>query len=82
MRIVREHWCPDTTTDTMPFSNVQWAMDDWFTSKPLDDELLCLEQYPYDTMERKIYVAPFVTHRNTKKNKNSSKGYMFSSAFT
>eukprot|EP00957_Ditylum_brightwellii_P110627 8437626-Ditylum_brightwellii.AAC.1 len=66
MRIVRGHQHPGTTTDTMHFSNVQWVMDNWFTSKPLFDELLHLEQYLYGTMERKRYAAPFVTHRNTK----------------
>eukprot|EP00957_Ditylum_brightwellii_P077523 5890484-Ditylum_brightwellii.AAC.1 len=36
-------------------------MDNWFTSKPLFDKLVRLEQYPYGTMERKQYVPPFVT---------------------
>eukprot|EP00957_Ditylum_brightwellii_P070719 5374857-Ditylum_brightwellii.AAC.1 len=42
-------------------------MDNWFTSKPLFDKLVCLEQYPYGTMERKQCVPPFVTFGPTKR---------------
>eukprot|EP00957_Ditylum_brightwellii_P119385 9107682-Ditylum_brightwellii.AAC.1 len=42
-------------------------MDNWFTSKLLFDELVCLEQYPYGTIERKQYVPPFVTFGPTKR---------------
>eukprot|EP00957_Ditylum_brightwellii_P014423 1085979-Ditylum_brightwellii.AAC.1 len=42
-------------------------MDNWFTSKQLFDELVCLEQYPYGTMERKWYVPPFVMIGPTKR---------------
>ena len=35
MRIVRAHKRPGT--DDPPYNNVRWAMDNWFTSKPLFD---------------------------------------------
>eukprot|EP00957_Ditylum_brightwellii_P070633 5367035-Ditylum_brightwellii.AAC.1 len=57
MRIVRAHKHPGT--DDPPYINARWAMDKWFTSKPLFDNLIFLEQYPYGTMERKQYVPPF-----------------------
>eukprot|EP00957_Ditylum_brightwellii_P054968 4166023-Ditylum_brightwellii.AAC.1 len=42
-------------------------MDNWFTSKLLFDKFVCLEQYPYGTMERKRYVPPFVMFGPTKR---------------
>eukprot|EP00957_Ditylum_brightwellii_P054289 4112818-Ditylum_brightwellii.AAC.1 len=42
-------------------------MDNWFTSKPLFDELLQLKQYACGTMERKQYVPLFLTDRKAKK---------------
>eukprot|EP00957_Ditylum_brightwellii_P086043 6545961-Ditylum_brightwellii.AAC.1 len=51
LNIVREHRWPGT--EDPPFANVRWAMDNWFTSKSLFDELLRLRKYPYGTMELK-----------------------------
>eukprot|EP00957_Ditylum_brightwellii_P141550 10783606-Ditylum_brightwellii.AAC.1 len=68
--IVREHRRPGT--EDLPFANVRWAMDNWFTSKPLYDELLRLRQYPYGTMELKRYALPFVTFGGTKKPTNAT----------
>eukprot|EP00957_Ditylum_brightwellii_P145417 11073998-Ditylum_brightwellii.AAC.1 len=65
MRIVRAHKRPGA--DDPPYNNVRWAMDNWFTSKPMFDILVCLEQYPYGIMERKLYVPPFVTFGPTKR---------------
>eukprot|EP00957_Ditylum_brightwellii_P156298 11896498-Ditylum_brightwellii.AAC.1 len=65
MRIVRDHKHP--VMDNMLYSNMGWSTNNWFTSKPLFDELLWLEQHACGTMERKGYVPPFLTHRKTKK---------------
>eukprot|EP00957_Ditylum_brightwellii_P164860 12551468-Ditylum_brightwellii.AAC.1 len=42
-------------------------MDNWFTSKPLYNEMMWLGEYPYGTMEVKRYVSPFLKHGKTKK---------------
>eukprot|EP00957_Ditylum_brightwellii_P103391 7878557-Ditylum_brightwellii.AAC.1 len=42
-------------------------MDNWFTSKPLYNEMVQLGQYPYGTMEVKRYVPPFLKQGKTKK---------------
>eukprot|EP00957_Ditylum_brightwellii_P042266 3201396-Ditylum_brightwellii.AAC.1 len=36
-----------------PYLHFHWAIDNWFTSKPLYDEMVQLGQYPYGTMEVK-----------------------------
>eukprot|EP00957_Ditylum_brightwellii_P201868 15327596-Ditylum_brightwellii.AAC.1 len=67
MLIVRDD--KHTGMDNMPYSSMHWNMGNWFTSKPLFDELLQLKQYTYGTMERKWYVTPFLTHGKPKKPK-------------
>eukprot|EP00957_Ditylum_brightwellii_P054186 4104274-Ditylum_brightwellii.AAC.1 len=60
IHIVREHKCPGT--DNMPYSDMCWSMDHWFTSKPLFDEILRLKQYTCSTIERKQFVPSFLTN--------------------
>eukprot|EP00957_Ditylum_brightwellii_P199369 15196597-Ditylum_brightwellii.AAC.1 len=62
--IVREHKRIGIP-DAMPYQHCQWAMDNWFTSKPLYDEMVQLGQYPFGTMEVKRYVPPFLKHGKT-----------------
>eukprot|EP00957_Ditylum_brightwellii_P175803 13386654-Ditylum_brightwellii.AAC.1 len=66
LRIIREHKCIGAA-DALLYTNVQWAMDNWFTSKPLFDELLQLGQYPLGTMDVKRYAPPYLKHIRTKK---------------
>jgi hypothetical protein len=69
LKIVREHRQPGT--EYPPFANVRWAMNNWFTSKPLYDKLLRLRQNPHGTMELKRCLLPFVTFGGTKKPTNA-----------
>eukprot|EP00957_Ditylum_brightwellii_P069449 5273594-Ditylum_brightwellii.AAC.1 len=53
--------------DVMPYQHCQWAMDNWFTSMPLYDEMVQLGQYAFGTIEVKRYVPSFLKHGKTKK---------------
>eukprot|EP00957_Ditylum_brightwellii_P146262 11136485-Ditylum_brightwellii.AAC.1 len=53
--------------DLQPYLHCHWATDNWFTSKPLYDDMVWLGQYPYGTMEVKRYVPPCLKHGKTKK---------------
>eukprot|EP00957_Ditylum_brightwellii_P171262 13037204-Ditylum_brightwellii.AAC.1 len=50
--IMREHkWIG--VEDLQSYLHCHWAMDNWFTSKPLYDKMVPLGQYPYGTIKVK-----------------------------